>query len=419
MLEHWYKERRTLVDFRRGPLGPYFDGFAAHLKERGYSFTCGRAMLGRGCLFNNFLIDTGITDCKAVTPALIEDFLGVYLRDFRTTSRTYSYSPGASVRCSLQHLFDYLVDAKVLKPIPVKRESTPYDWMLNPYVQYLRKECQLTEPTILRGRKWVQIFLAGLGAKSARELKALRPETIETYLKQHLKDSPENLRNLSCALRKFLRYCAQKGYTRTDLSGVIPTLPSYRLASLPKGMEDSQLERVLKAIPKDTPVGSRDYALMILMMAYGIRGKSVAELLLEDLYWPRSTVRIRAQKGGKEVVLPLMDAVGEAILGYLRHRPETSFREVFLTVKAPFRPLNSVAVSRIVRHHMQRAGVKMPRSGSNTLRHSWAIRALAHDSPMKCIADVLGHRCLDTTFIYAKADLKTLRQVAMPWPERR
>jgi integrase/recombinase XerD len=158
---------------------------------------------------------------------------------------------------------------------------------------------------------------------------------------------------------------------------------------------------------------------MLMMMAYGIRGKSVAELLLEDIDWPHSTIRIRARKGGKEVVLPLLEAVGEAVLSYLHHRPESRLREVFLVAKAPFFPLNSGDVSAIVRRYMMKAGVKMPKGGSNTLRHSWAIRALAQDSPMKSIADVLGHRCLSTTFIYAKADLKTLRQVVMPWPKER
>jgi integrase len=158
---------------------------------------------------------------------------------------------------------------------------------------------------------------------------------------------------------------------------------------------------------------------MVLMMAYGLRGVSVAELLLEDIDWQHSRIRIRAQKGGKEVVLPLMDSVGDALIGYLRHRfDKTPFREVFLTIKAPVRPLNSVVVSRLVRGHMHKAGIKMAGAGSRILRHSWAIRALANDSPIKSIADVLGHRYIDTTFIYAKADLKTLREVAMPWPEK-
>ena len=145
----------------------------------------------------------------------------------------------------------------------------------------------------------------------------------------------------------------------------------------------------------------------------------MAELLLDDIDWQHSRIRIRAQKGGKEVVLPLMDAVGDALVHYLRHRfHKTPFREVFLTVKAPARPLTSGVISYLVRIHMHKAGIVMAGAGSRTLRQSWAIRALANDSPIKSIADVLGHRYIDTTFIYAKADLKTLREVAMPWPEK-
>jgi site-specific recombinase XerD len=184
-------------------------------------------------------------------------------------------------------------------------------------------------------------------------------------------------------------------------------------------MTDSALEQVLNSIPKDTPEGARDYALMVLMMAYGIRGVSAAQLLLDDLDWQHSRIRIRAQKGGKEVVLPLMQAVGEALIQYLQHRPgQTPCRKVFLAIRAPYHPLDSGAISQIVRRNLTKAGVKSSGSGTRSFRHSWAIRALAHNSPIKSIADVLGHRYIDTTFIYAKADLTSLRQVAMPWPTR-
>jgi integrase/recombinase XerD len=418
MLEYWYKERRALVDFRRGPLGPFFDGFAAFLKERGYRPQGGQVILGKSCLFNSFLIDEGITNCKKITPSLIERFLDVYLSNFRTVN--LSYCPRISTRRMLKHLFSYLVDARVVKPVKVKPVSTRYSWILEPYLRYLREECELMEKTIKQARAQLCDFLEGLGEDVSRKrLKLLRAEAIETYVRQHVKDSPYNLQRLVGTLRRFLRYCARQGYTSMDFSGVLPSVPSYRLASLPTGMEDFALQRILNVIPKDTAIGARDYAIMLFMMAYGVRGTSVIGLLLDDISWPRSTIRIRAQKGGKEVVLPLLEAVGKAIVCYLRHRFESPFREVFLSAKAPFHPLTSVGISRIVRNYMLKAGVKIPRSGSRTLRHSWAIRALEQDSPMKAIADVLGHRCLNTTFIYAKADLKALRQVVMPWPEGR
>jgi integrase/recombinase XerD len=418
MLEFWYKEKRTLVDFRRGPLGPHFDAFAAYLKARGFSGHWGREVLGKCCQFNAFLIDRGVASCAELDQSLVEPFLDLYLTHSRTAGAFYS--PRAATRGVLHRLFSYLVEIGVQKRPNPKRERKCYDWLLDPYLQHLRTECELSEVAIKRARVQVGTFLEALGRKATRgRFKTLRAELVESYLNRHLKDSRENLSSLSSSLRRFFRYCAAHQYTHMDFSGLIPPVRYYRHASLPKGIEDSALERMLAAIDKSTPNGARDYAIMVLMMAYGLRGVSVAELLLDDIDWQHSRIRIRAQKGGKEVVLPLMDSVGDALIHYLRHRfDKTPFREVFLTVKAPVRPLNSLVISRLVRNYMHKAGVKMAGAGSRTLRHSWAIRALANDSPIKSIADVLGHRYIDTTFIYAKADLKTLREVAMPWPEK-
>ncbi|MFN7137823.1 MAG: site-specific integrase [Limisphaerales bacterium] len=406
-----------MVDFRRGPLGPYFDRFAAHLKDRGYSDRVAKGTLGKCCQFNAFLIEKRITHGRQITETLMDDFLNVYLLHTRTAR---PYSPRGDARRALKHLLDYLIQIKVLKPPKAKAVKTLYSWLLDPYLEHLQDECEFSEVTIQRARVQVGSFLATLQQKAKRHyFQSLSPAMVEGYVKQHLKDSPENLSALASSLRRFFRYCVARGHTRTDFSGLIPSIRRYRHVSLPKGMEDSALERMLNSIPKDTPNGSRDYAMIMLMMAYGIRGVSAAELLLDDIDWQHSRLRIRAQKGGKEVLLPLLEPVGEALIGYLRHRSDrTPFREVFLTVKAPFRPLNSVAISHIVREYMEKAGVAMTGGGSRTLRHSWAIRALGHNSPIKTIADVLGHRYIDTTFIYAKADLRSLREVAMPWPKK-
>jgi integrase/recombinase XerD len=417
-LEYWYRQKRTLVDFRRGPLGTYFDGFASHLQAKGYCQHWGGQILSKCCHFNSFLIDQGVTKCKELSESLVNSFLDLYLQDIRTNGEYYS--PRVVVRGCLKHLFAYLIDIKALAPPKPKPIKKPYNWILNPYLRYLRDECELHPVTIRRAQRQIESFLEALQQRARRDrFRALNAEIIENYINQQLKTSRENRGSMTGSLRSFFRYCASRRFTCADFSGLLPSVRYYRHASLPKGMEDSVLKRVLNAIPRDGAIGARDYAISILMMAYGIRGISAAELLLDDIDWQHSRIRIRAKKGGKEVMLPLMPAVGEAIIEYLRHRrSETPFREVFLTNKAPFRPLSSLAVSNIVRRHMKRAGVKTPGTGSSTLRHSWAIRALAHDSPIKTIADTLGHRYIDTTFIYAKADLKTLREVALPWPKR-
>ena len=418
MLEYWYKERRTLVDFRRGPLGPHMDGFADYLRRKKYTRMSGIGILSKVCLFNAFAIERGITDCKGIDEPLRCAFLESYLENYRTTS-LYSNGCLDAMRC-MNHLFSYLRETGIIKALEAPVIPELYRWVLKPYLKYLTDERQNAEVTVQRKRVVLCAFLDGLGKNAtSAQMKTLRAETVEQYMLKHFKDSPHNRRALTAALRGFLRYCAERKLTTCDLSPMVPSVPSYRFASLPRGLEDSALQRMLNAVPKDTPAGVRDYAVMLLMMAYGLRAMSAAKVLLEDINWTLSTVRIRAQKGGKEVVVPLLDAVGEAILRYLKIRPETVYREVFMTVRAPVIPLNASRVSVMVRNYMIGAGVHPQRGGSHTLRHSWAIRALAHDAPIKAIADVLGHRYLNTTFIYAKADLKMLRQVAMPWPEGR
>lgn len=417
-LEHFYCERRTLADFRRGPLGRYFDGFARTLKKNGYSISTGCGILSTSCVFNAYLMERGVTSATAVSGDLVEPFLDVFLRDVRTTSQRYS--PRGNARAQLRHLFFYLEALKVVvppKPVPV---VTPYSWILDPYATYLREGRAVAPVTAKRHIAHTTAFLESLEDDVQRpRLQALRAEQVESQLKRHMKASKDNVRSLSSSLRGFLSYCADRGHTQSDFSGLVPRHRQYRHASLPRGIEDSAIERILAAIDKQTPNGARDYAIVLVLMAYGVRAISACRLLLDDIDWKQAKIRFRAQKGGKEVVVPLLDAVAEAIIEWLRYRdPRTPYREVFLSTKAPHGPLGSMAISTVVKHYMHKAGVHQPGRGAHTLRHSWAIRALEHDQPIKAIADALGHRYIDTTYIYAKADLKTLRQVAMPWPKR-
>jgi site-specific recombinase XerD len=418
MLEYWFREKRTLVDFRRGLLGPHFDGFAAYLQAKGYAHHSGRELLAKCCQFNAYLLEQRVSRCAQLSESHIESFLKLYFA--HTQPAGAGYSPIQTARRALKHLFEYLIQIKVLPPPKPKRIVEIYSWLLDPFIRHLRAECQLSELTVRKYGTHARLLLESLGRLSQRKrFKALKAETIETHVKQLAQKSTDH-EGLVSSLRRFFRYCASQRYTRVDFSGLVHPVRRYRHSSLPKGLTDSALEQVLNSIPKETAEGARDYAIMVLMMAYGIRGVSAAQLLLDDLDWQHSRIRIRAQKGGKEVLLPLMRTVGEALIQYLQHRPgQSPCRNVFLAIRAPYHPLDSGAISQIVRRNLTKAGVKSSGSGTRSFRHSWAIRALAHDSPIKSIADVLGHRYIDTTFIYAKADLNSLRQVAMPWPTKK
>jgi hypothetical protein len=237
-LEYWFRERRTIVDFRRGPLGPHFDGFAAYLKAKGYSQNWGSRTLAKCCLFNAFLIDQDITKCEELSESLIDSFLDVYFEHFRTTGAYYARRTNA--RGMLKRLFVYLIETQAFEPPKPKSIKKPYSWILERYLRHLRDECELSETTIQRACTQVGSFLEALRQKVARNrFKALSAETVESYIKQHLKSSRENLASLTGSLRRFFRYCASHRYTRTDFSSLLPAVRYYHHASLPKGMEDS------------------------------------------------------------------------------------------------------------------------------------------------------------------------------------
>ena len=320
----------------------------------------GKRLLGTCCQFNAFLIEQRISRCSKLSEAMAEPFLKAFVAFAPTTHARFW--PRLKVRAALKHLFTYLSKAKVCTLPRPKRVRKPYHWLLDRYLQHRRSEGKVTELTVRKDERLLSAFLEALGKDAQhKRFKRLQPEKLETFLKEHLRSSTENPGYLVSALRQFFRYCAAQQLLSVDFSGLVPPIRRYRHASIPKGMADSDLERVLTSIPQDTPVGARDYAILVLLMAYGIRGVSAAQLLLDDIDWQHSRIRIRAQKGGKEVLLPLMGAVGEAIIRYLPHRYSKSpSREVFLSAQAPFKPFRSGAISMIVHRLSQGAGSNSP-----------------------------------------------------------
>jgi len=163
MLEHWYKEKRTLVDFRRDPLGPHFDGFAAYLKAKKYSHDFGRSVLGKCCQFNWFLIERGVTSANEIREPLINSFLEAYYAPPRTTGP--KYSPQGDTRLSLKHLFAYLAEANLWRPPKPEAVTMPYTWLLNPYLRHLRIERELSKRTIAYQHRALNLFLGRWGAR--------------------------------------------------------------------------------------------------------------------------------------------------------------------------------------------------------------------------------------------------------------
>jgi len=223
--------------------------------------------------------------------------------------------------------------------------------------------------------------------------------------------------NPAVAVRSFLRFLAGEGLTRAGLEGAIPPIGRSKHATLPRHVTPKQLESVLALCSAEGSCG-RDHAMLLLCARLGLRPGEARRLALEDLDWSSGCVLIRAGKTSRERILPLPEDAGVALARYLREaRPASTERAVFLSHVPPHEPLRTHSgLGNLVNRLLQQAGIGAPCSGVYVLRHTLATTMVRSRASFKEVADILGHSSLTTTGIYAKLDLPSLAQVALPWP---
>jgi len=248
---------------------------------------------------------------------------------------------------------------------------------------YLRHERGLREATLGLYDEHLRAFAAYLTDLGAEQLQALSPTVVSGFLtdwSQGLKRSTVQAR---CGvLRVFLRYLHRERLVARDLSVFVEAAPRYRLAHLPRSVAADDVRRMLDGIDRRTILGRRDYAMLLLLVTYGLRAREVAALTLDDLDWRHDRLRIPARKAGHSTGYPLSLRVGAAILDYLKAgRPTTPFRQVFFHVTAPCAPVTQEAVSHRAAHYLRHADIVVPRPGSHTLRHSCVQRLVTPDGP--------------------------------------
>ena len=225
-----------------------------------------------------------------------------------------------------------------------------------------------------------------------------------------------SLNALVAALRGYFRYRATAGDSVHGLMGVLSYPANWQQASLPKSLTDEEIKRLVKALEWPGPSMRRSAAMVRCGLDLGLRSGEIAALALDDIDWCAGTLTLPRTKSRREQVLPLPDATGRALAAYLKYeRPQTTHRQVFARHVAPREErIGPHLVRKSIRQAYQHAG--LPYTGSHLLRHTMARRLLSSGSSIKAVADVLRHRSLNTTQIYAKLDSRNLRTVALPWP---
>ena len=319
-----------------------------------------------------------------------------------------------STALPLEYLCELGVVAGAPGPMVV---DDPLERLLAGYCRYLLVERGLMAGSVFgRYEPAARLFLTGRVGPDGSGLERLGGSDVSLFFAAECpKRSVSAARDLTCALRSLLRYLYLSGAISNSLLWAVPAVADLRDRSLPRGLDRPAVKRLLASCDRRRTVGRRDYAVLVLLVRLGLRAGEVAAITLEDIDWRAGELLVRNGKGRREERLPLPADVGEAIVSYLRRRPRSEDRALFLRVLAPAGAIRASSVSGIVHSACKRAG--LPLVGPHALRHTAATEMLRAGASLQEIAEVLRHQQPRTTARYAKVDRKTLRRLARPWPE--
>ncbi len=374
-----------------GPLAEHITAFAKWVSGQGYA-RCSRCRQVRlAACFSRWLGRHSVS-----VRSVSSEHQARYLRSGQRQVQIRSGDAAA-----LRQFMDFLRRQGVvpIEKIPPRR-LLPIEQVVQAFERYLRNERALSDAAVVNYVPFVCKFLAGRFGDGPVRLSRLCAGDVVRFVRRqaprlHLKRA----KLLTSALRSFLHYARYRGDVRYDLAAAVPTVANW---SMPY---------------RRSATGRRDYAILLLLARLGLRAGEVVRLDLDNINWNVGSLRVQG-KGGQHTDLPLPAEVGAAITAYLRHgRPRSSSRRVFLRTKAPIRGLlGPQAIASLVRHNLIRAGIQAPTYGAHQFRHALATEMLRHGASLAEIGEVLRHRSPETTKIYTKVDLDSLRALTLPWP---
>ncbi len=388
-----------------GCLGPFVEGYRVRLLELGYTPGSVRGMLKVLGQLGRWMdaegVELGELDMAAVDA-------------FRAAGRAGRDRRVASVG-ELRQLVRYLREAGVMTPEKAQRTLTPLEELIADYRRWLLVARDLAAPTVLRYEKLARRFL-GERVTTKDELGTcdLSGAEVSAFLvRECARVSVGSAKGRVAELRSLLRFLHVRRFTERSLADSVPPVAGWRETGIPQAIARAEVERLLTGCDRSSLDGVRDFAMLMLLARLGLRSIEISRLELDDLHWRSGELVVRG-KARRRDRLPLPSDVGEALAAYLARRGGHESRRVFLTLRAPIRPIRADLVGDVAQRACKRAGVR--HVGAHQLRHALASAMLREGASLIEISQVLRHRDLATTAIYAKLDLGRLRQVAQPWP---
>ena len=415
MLERYFTKPQTVDRVRASWLGDAIEGYVVWLTENGY---CARSIPRRVPVlmhFAEFARDRGTCTLDGAAE-LVGPFVEHWVATRRRRGRTKNAKRHieAAARVPVEQMLTLAVPG--FSP-PGRRPGAPRPFAASApgFFDHLHRERGLSDPTLRHYGADLRRFEKYLERIGLRDLKELSPTILSGFVVDAGRDlSKGPMSGLCTHVRIFLRYLHRERLLTRDLAASVDAPRVYRLSTVPRAVSWEDVQRMLEGVDRRTAVGKRDYAILLLLVTYGLRAAEVARLTLDSIDWDRERLEIPERKAGHHAAFPLALVVGEAIVDYLRHaRPASPERALFLQAKAPFRPVGFRVVADRATRHLRNAGIEVARPGSHTLRHSCVRRLVEAQFPLKAIGDYIGHRRPKSTEVYAKLDLEALREVAL------
>ena len=412
MLESYFVKPSTVDRVRCSWICPEIERYVGWLAERGYAARCVRGRVPLLVAFGEFAWAggaRGVEDLPEHVEAFVTEWVAQRFGRRCARSGEVAREVRGPIEQMLQVVLPGFVGGRGRRPLPFADE-------LPGFFEYLEGERGLRPASIAGYRHHLSRLEGYLGRIGVRRLSELSPAILSAFIAERAGSGLAKVSLCECCavLRVFVRYAHREGVIASDLSGAIDGPQVYRLSSIPRSISWEEVGRVLAGVDRRTPCGKRDWAILMLLVTYGLRSREVAALTLDDIDWRRERLAVPERKAGHSTAFPLSASVGEALVDYLRHgRPQTDERRVFFRALAPVVPISADGVSGRARHYLLKAGIDVPRPGSHTLRHTCVQRLVDADFALKTIGDFVGHRSPKSTEVYTKVAVEQLRQVAL------
>jgi site-specific recombinase XerD len=412
MFTDYFDSSARIRAIRGGPCGPLVEDFANHLFQSGYAKISARRHIRSA---------EHIVHWASHANPPVDELDGQALKRFRRHLSHcrcwhFAHEARAEIFTGARLFSEHVQGSHSIAGRAGAETVAAEPDLLKSFCQWMRDQRGSTDGTLSNyGRPIRELIRLHGEDPSKLNARCLRQFVMERS--QHVGWAAAN--HCTTGLRMFLRFLIADGRCPAGLLGAIPTLAHWRLSSLPRCLPPADVERLIASCNLSSPTGMRDRAILLLLARLGLRAGDIVHLRLQDIDWKEATIQVSG-KSHRQTRLPLSQEVGHAIVEYLQQaRPAACKDELFLRTRAPFRPLRShCAVSVLVDRAIRRAGVVRPaRGAAHLLRHSVASSMLRQGASLQEIADLLRHRSVETTQIYAKVDVTSLQRIAQPWPE--